>query len=184
MKAIALLLAAVAAWQVPGYFFPHRLRLDCPTEACVLGRWIACADTPVRERPGTSQWLVGQVPKGARFPVVGAELLTLEPGVVRVNRDVEQAGRLFKTGETLILLGRVGEGFYFISSQGRSGTIEVFWPWKRQSGVNEAAELIRDAVTERWMQTTITGKPGWVLDDGTVLSPAGQVEPLKCPAGQ
>jgi hypothetical protein len=185
MKAIVFVLAAAAAWQAPGYFFPHRLKLECPTESCVLGRWLACADTTVRERPGSSQWAIGQIPRGARFPVVGAELLTLEPGVVRVTRDVEQGGRAFKAGETLLLLGHVGEGFFAVSYQGRSGTVEIFWPWKRAGGFSVAGELVRDAVTERWMQTVVAGQPGWVQDDAaSIVSPAGQVELIRCPAGQ
>jgi hypothetical protein len=112
MKAIALLLAAVAAWQVPGYFFPHRLRLDCPSEACVLGRWIACADTPVRERPGTSQWVVGQFAKGSRFPVVGAELLKLDDPAFRARfrgTPIKRTGRDRFLRNVLIAAGNSGD---------------------------------------------------------------------------
>jgi len=184
MRSLALVFVAAALSQTPGYFFPHRLALECPTESCVLGSWLACGDTVVRERPGTTQWGVGRIPRGTRFPVLGADLLTLEPGLVRITREVRQGDHLFKAGDTLLVLGHIGEGFFAVSNQtGSTTTVELFWPWKHAGGFDVAGELVRDAVTERWMRTNMGGRPGWVLDDEeNLISPAGQTEPMRCPA--
>jgi hypothetical protein len=171
--------------QIPGYTFPYRVNLRCPSENCALGRWLACANTTVREKPGTLERALGQIPRDGRFPVVGGILLSLEPGIVRVTRDVRQrvdgVEHLYKAGDTLFLLGHLGEGWFAAVHDGKATTVEVFWPWKPAGGFRIAGDLLREATTERWMQTSFGRQPGWVLDDSGVVSPYGRFEPLRCP---
>jgi hypothetical protein len=171
--------------QIPGYTFPYRVDLSCPSEDCVLGLWLACANTPVREKPGKSQPVLGQIPRDGRFTVVGGALLSIEPGIVRVTSDVHQrvdgVEHVYKTGDTLFLLGHVGVGWFAAVHNGQPADVEIFWPWQHAGGFPIAGDLIRDATTELWMQTSINRQSGWLLDDAGVISPYGRVEPLRCP---
>lgn len=184
--------------QVPGYTFPY-LTERCPSERCPVGRWLACEATPIRERPGTTQKVVGQIGRGGFFEVNDGALLTLQPGEVKVTRAVRQGANLYEAGDTLFVLGHFGEGWFDAVHKGKPVRVDSFWPWRFAGGGEISGELVREEVTEFWLKTSVDAKPGWVLntrhyrsllkdDEVTLVPPSwrvvlpdGSVGPLVCP---
>ncbi len=111
--------------QVPGYTFPY-LTERCPSESCPVGRWLACDATPIRERPGTTQKVVGQIGRGGFFEVNDGALLTIQPGEVKVTRGVRQGSNVYEAGDTVFVLGHFGEGSFDAVHKGKPVRVEIF----------------------------------------------------------
>ena len=171
-----------AGVEVPGHSFPQTTDLECPNESCRLGEWLACARVDVRANPGATQPLIGRFVRGDRFEITAGTLLTIQPGVVRVTREVRQpdreGGQVYRVGDTIYLLGHITEGFFAAIHNGRRVRTDIFWPWQYAGGYQIDGELIRDAISERWMRTSLAQRTGWVLDNADVVSPAPS---MTCP---
>lgn len=173
-----------------GYSFPHLIE-RCPAETCPVGRWLACEVTPIRQRPGATQEIIGRVSRGGLFDVIDGALLVLQPGEVRVTRSIRQGANVYERGDVLSILGHFGEGVFAAVHRANLVDVEIFWPWRHGSGWTISGELVREEVTEFWLKTSVDARPGWVLNtlhdrassgrDVKLVSGYGKVGPLMCP---
>lgn len=160
-----------------GLVFPATFQVQCQSEVCIPGRWLACDSVPVVEAPLRADRVVGWLTGGDWFEVPGANIVVREPGIVRVVRGFEQGDRLAQTvyrpGDTVYILGYRGEGHFTVWYRGGLTTADVFWPWSRGTVEDPTGDLLREAVTEFWIRAEMEdGTLGWVLKEpGKILDP-------------
>ena len=171
---------------VPGYSFPYVLHLECPSEVCRNGRWLACRTTSVWSAPGARQ-LVGRISAGEYFQVVGTARLVRQAGIVRVTEDVRQPGRgtedHYAVGDTLFVIGHLGEGWFAAVHNGRTVSVDVFWPDPIGGGWRPQGKVLREHQSEVWLQTSVNGRAGWARSDtASLVSGSIPSDPVPCRA--
>jgi hypothetical protein len=140
----------------PGPPMPVIREVQCQSEVCLPGIYLACTELEVTDVPGPGHRVVASLSRGDRFRVVAARTVVLSAAVVRVTRDVDAVfGRPvnFREGEFLFLLDDRGEGFYNAWRDGEVIRVEQFWPsgnFGPPAGFEYGAELIRQGESERW----------------------------------
>jgi hypothetical protein len=145
--------------------------VECQSEACLPGEWLACDTLQVMASPVSTTGSVGSLKRGALFEVTGANSVVRSPGIVRVTRDVvrgpKSAPHRFMTGDTVYVLDHLGEGSFNVwHAGGLVPNVEVFWPGRNWSGFQIAGEVIREPDTEFWLRISTAAHPqGWILED-------------------
>jgi hypothetical protein len=175
-----------AAVSVPGYRFPWSTDLGCPNASCPFEPWWACATVDVREAAGSAGPVSWRLSKGDRFEAWASLLLTLEPGEVRVTRDIRQGSgvhqRVYRNGDTLYVLGHIANGRFAAIHRDRPVTVEVFWPLSPAGNYPVAGELIRPEVSERWIGVVQGERSGWILQSADVVPADGGPASPRCQA--
>lgn len=173
----------------PGYTFPYATTLNCPSEVCVIGRWLACDSVPLHSGPAHSQPTLDWIQPGERFDVVAAAAVTFVPGAVEVTETVRQrrsggTEREYVVGDTVFILAHLGEGWFSTVHRRERTLTEIFWPWDRGSGWKISGRVVQENEEEVWLQAVLADKrTRWLrAGSGLVVSPFGQVEPLRCSA--
>jgi hypothetical protein len=172
---------------VPGYAFRWATDLGCPNDTCTFGTWLACAAVDVHDAVGTAEPASWRLSRGDRFEAFAGLLLTLQPGEVRVTREIRQGSRadqrIYHAGDTLHLLGQLAGQRFAAIHKDRPVTVDLFWSSKPASNHPVAGELVRADVGERWMFVVNGERTGWILHTPDVHPPDGRTDPRTCPAG-
>ena len=135
----------------------------CPFECCEYREWTASADIPVHASHSDKSAVVFQLHKEERLHALTGVVVTEKPGVVRINKAVQDGyvkgtdkpQLAFKAGDIVYMLSPLGEGAYLFWYQGKVYT----------SGIELAAMPGvdgKDAIITWWKQVeNKAGKRGW-----------------------
>jgi len=139
----------------------------CPFECCTYREWTAEDEIPIHQNRSEKSAVVFRLRRQEHFDAVTGVVVTEKPGVVRIDRPVQdgylegsdQPQLSLKAGDTIYLLSPLGEGAYLFWYRGkvyRSSTDLAAMP-----GVDAAG-----ARMTWWKQVrNKAGKKGWTLSD-------------------
>ncbi len=99
----------------------------CPFECCTYREWIAQDDIPVHASRNDKSKVIFRVRKGELVDAVTGVLVTVKPGVIEVNKAVQDgylkggdAPQLaLLPGDKIYMLSPLGEGSYLFWYQGK-----------------------------------------------------------------
>lgn len=99
----------------------------CPFECCTYREWTADEEIPVHERRDDKSPVLFQLHRGEVLRGLTGVVVTERPGVVRVDRAVQdgfingsdQPQLTLKAGDKIYMLSPLGEGFYLYWYQGK-----------------------------------------------------------------
>ena len=106
-----VLLGASVAWSQTNGGPPKLPFVDsntCPGEGCQYREWTARKAVVVYDTWKASRREIGRLVKGEKVTGVTGVVITNEPGVVRMDRDLPEAG--LKRGDTILTYAYRGEG--------------------------------------------------------------------------
>ncbi len=81
----------------------------CPFETCGYGEWIARNAVAVYDTWKEPRSPIAQIAKGEKVLAVTGVVITYQPGVIRMDRDLPGQG--LKAGETIQTYANRGEGY-------------------------------------------------------------------------
>src|SRR5215470_434714 len=81
----------------------------CPFEGCVYREWTAEKPVVVYDTWKQTRKSMAQLSVGTKVMGITGVVITFRPGVIRMDRDVPDAG--LKRGDTILTYTYVGEGF-------------------------------------------------------------------------
>ncbi|HET6361912.1 MAG TPA: hypothetical protein VFH11_07625 [Gemmatimonadota bacterium] len=150
---------------------PVRIDGACPFECCTYGAWTTTGPTTVYEEPDETV-ASRNVPAGTEMEATSGHVLITRVGLavardtLRLYRD-DGSSLLAATGDTLLVLDDVGEGYRRVW---RAGAIYLT---DAASGLNvapgpSAAELLVEPERQWWTRVrTADGATGWLWMDRT-----------------
>lgn len=181
LLAVALLCCSLAAGAAPVAQRsrpaprPPRMYADfgaCPFECCTYRRWGVRADTVLYRERSTRSPVAGRARKGEHVTGLTGVVITVEPGVVRVKKEMtlgtDGRGVKARPGDVIYLLHYQGEGIYKFWLRGRIYDDEMpTQPRMHQSAENEAKareiiEFVSEPETVWWVKVrNRRGQVGW-----------------------
>ena len=181
LLAFALLCCSLTAGAAPAQRKPRdssrppRMYADfgaCPFECCMYRRWGVNADTVFYKERSTRSPVVFRARKGEHVTGLTGVVITIEPGVVRVKKEMTLGvdGRSVKArpGDVLYLLHYMGEGHYKFWLRGRVyQDMMPTQPRMIQSDEDEARareliEFVSEPETVWWVKVrNRRGQVGW-----------------------
>ena len=173
-----LLAAAFAAFAAFVLGSPHAVAQEkppapyenwgvCPFECCTYREWTADDDVPVHAKRSDTSPVVFQLRQHERFDALTGVVVTEKPGVVRIDKPVQdgyidgndQPQLSLNPGDVVYLLAPLGEGSYLFWYQGK-----VY-----RSGIDMAALPGVDGIGAKmtwWKKVkNKAGKTGWTRSD-------------------
>lgn len=162
--------------------FPLLISVECQSEVCYPGLWIACDSIPIVRSPLTPEMVVGWLSRNESFRMHGANVMVNVPGAIHITEDFQQSvggGQSYSAGDTLYALDHRGEGFFTTWYRGGLTTTEIFWPWDRGGGWEIRGDVLQEAQTEFWVRAEGTGgADGWIRQDAErmLIGPIGRGE--------
>ncbi len=145
---------------------PTLCRNCWPTE-CGPGNWTAAGRLRVQARPSESAV--------ASFSLQPSDTFVVDSSVVRVTQFgravLRQRYEDYTPGDTLIITGYGGEGYYSIWRRGHAHNQRSFW-----DGDSAPAKLLRPVQQEWWVHIRHGNASGWV-----VISDSTRAHNLDCP---
>jgi hypothetical protein len=138
----------------------------CPSECCSYGRWSARKQVVVYNTWKQDRRPIAEIAKGDTVPGITGVIITLRPGVVRMDRDLPEDN--LKRGDTILTYGYGGEGFSAVWFNGiyYSDFDISFTRWPDGSGCGGAhcAATYVDLGKHVWrVQVKLnSGRTGWV----------------------
>lgn len=150
---------------VPRPRAPLVLAGSCPGECCVYGDWLTSDITQVYRRAndttGVAFTLPPRTPLTAARGYVGVD--TLGAAVLEADVPMYLANgdpQTIPGGDTVILIGYQGEGFYHAWHDGRVGEFSPF------DSEGEAV-FLRELVADWWVEITSASGDGWLWMERT-----------------
>jgi hypothetical protein len=145
---------------------PHYEWKAGPSECCSYGQWSARKQVVVYNTWKQDRRPIAEIAKGDTVLGVTGVIITLRPGVVRMDRDLPEDN--LKRGDTILTYGYGGEGFSAVWFNGRyySDFDISFTRWPDGSGCGGAhcAATYVDLGKNVWrVQVKLkSGRTGWV----------------------
>lgn len=147
----------------------------CPFECCVYREWTAAATIPVHPGERDTTAVAFRIDPGTSFRALGGDVWVDTVGRVAVTDTVtaigdwrepgdERRSTVLQPGDTLEVLGYLGEGVHHVRRAGEEWLVEEFWddrPW--YNGYEPRGVLLRAAVTDWWVEVEAAdGRRGWI----------------------
>jgi hypothetical protein len=163
-------LSRVAAADPPGP--PALPFLDwkaCPFEGCAYRVWTASQPVTIYDTYKEKRHAIASVAKGDKVTGVTGVVITVRPGVIRMDRDLPM--QEVKQGDTIQTYSYRGEGFSAVWINGRyEPSFDISftkWPNGQGCGGDHCAATYVDLGEKHWWaQVTLkNGATGWVNMD-------------------
>ncbi len=181
----------------PAPEIPRLVRDYCPSEGCVIGRWLACSTTVVRAAPRMDAATTFTLSRGEFFQALAGEGHVKQSGMVVFKdsvhaTDTESGMNLrFTPADTLYPLEHHAEGYGAWYFRGKYGGGFWFFPNDIVSQrVDTGVVVVRPSITEWWVEIENGQKQrGWILprEGGRTwpsiigIAPHYEDMPLRCP---
>ena len=138
----------------------------CPGEYCGYSEWTVDQPVTVYDTYKEGRKAVARLAKGDKVTGVTGVVITFQPGVIRMDRDLpeQELGR----GDTILTYAYRGEGFSAVSFKGkyRSDFDISFTKWPDGSGCGNghcAATYLDLGKKSWWAEVKFaSGRTGWV----------------------
>jgi hypothetical protein len=114
---IALLVSLAVGQELPAPQLPFYDWKACPGEGCHYGRWTAGIPVKVYDTWDQNRRQVAEIGKGEAVVAVTGVVITLRPGLIRLDRDLD--GSNLKRGDVIQTYAYRGEGFSAVWFKGR-----------------------------------------------------------------
>ncbi len=172
---LVLLLAGTAGAQTT-----YIERDVCPGESCSLGAMTALINIPVYKSDSYTGGIQFFIESGAEFTVLSITLHHEPVGMAIVRRHTQvpleddTVPLFLQPGDTIRILGALGEGRYTIIARDRKVAARSFWedPYEWPLRVNPPARLLWPPHTHSWYQVkTKAGRIGWCLWEPNAAAP-------------
>lgn len=166
--------AVVAVAEDTGASGPGKVYVDenrCPFECCTYREWGARKPLIAYAAERDTSNVAFTLAAGERFTAVTGNVHVDPVGVAVVRQPVswfaEGGGSgNFAPGDTLYILGYVGEGSFRVWHRGRIGEVSAFWLAQPDLNSAEAAAegvLIREPGSDWWVRIrNSAGRTGWL----------------------
>lgn len=152
---------------------PYLTRMACPGECCQLGGWVALQRTPVFRAARDTTTVAFVLQAGDSVVADSSELWADRIGLVTVPA---RGARLEEwdpvpapppsPGDTLYLVGYLGEGFWDARYRGAAYAVPGFWPDPGNApdaGTAPGARLLTPVETQWWVHLRRpAGDAGWL----------------------
>lgn len=163
---LALTMALAAGREMPAPALPFYDWKACPFEYCQYDRWTARIPVRVFDtwKDGRSQ--VGEIPQGGSVLALTGVVVTLRPGLIKMDRDLENTD--LKRGETILTYADRGEGHSAVWFKGHYypdfDITFTHWPnGQGCGGTHCAATYVDPGDKVWWVQVKLdSGQTGWV----------------------
>ncbi len=147
-----------------------------PGEHCGYRKWTARRPAIVYDTGKLDHEAISQIAKGDSVLGVKGVIITFQPGIIRMERDLPQHN--LKRGDRILTYAHRGEGFsavWFAGAYHSSYDISFAkWPNGGGCGGNRcAATYLTSSRTEWWAQVQLkSGLTGWVKADSAAFQGA------------
>jgi len=167
--------------------FPMTIENACPGEGCSYGEWVACGPTDLYDEPG-AEGPVGALEVGRRFEVTTGVMMIERPTVVLVTDSTKQTpwqpnSLTFAPGDTLMVLGYRGEGFFNALYGDTIVSTFVFWEWI-DSGPQDThtGTVLEEGAAAFWVAMMEAGEQLWInVNTSSVANPSSlSPDPAVC----
>lgn len=138
----------------------------CPFEGCRYGQWTAGIPVKVYDTWAENRRQVAEIGKGEAVLAVTGVVITLRPGLIRLDRDLE--GSELKRGDVILTYAYRGEGTSAVWFKGRYySDFDISftrWPDGLGCGGAHCAATYVDLGTKVWWVQIklLSGLAGWV----------------------
>jgi hypothetical protein len=138
----------------------------CPFEGCVYRQWTALTAIKVYDTWKPQRHTVATLSKGDKVNALKGLVVTLKPGVIRMDRDLPDQG--LKKSETLLTYAYVGEGMSAVWHNGKYyPEFDIsFAKWPDGSGCGGehcAGTYLSLGKKEWWVEIQLnSGLHGWI----------------------
>lgn len=170
---LALILAGALADAASPPALPYYDWKACPFEGCTYGTWTARKAVTVYSTWEQKRRTIGRIAVGDQVVGITGVVITFKPGVIRMDRDLPQAG--LKRGDTILTYANRGEGFSAAFVKGKyDPEFDISftrWPdGQGCSGASCAATYIDLGKVAWWAQVKLkSGQTGWVNMEGAAF---------------
>jgi len=141
----------------------------CPYEACAYREWTAHRSVTVYDTWKAGRRTVAQLVEGDRVTGVTGAVVTSQPGVIRMDRDLPDQN--LRSGDTILTYAYRGEGFSAVWYKGRyHSEFDISfakWPDGTGCGGAHCAAMYVDLGKKSWWAEVklTSGVMGWVEMD-------------------
>ena len=141
----------------------------CPYEACVYGKWTAYRPVTVYDTWKHGRRPIAELAAGDRVTGIRGAVVTLEPGTIRMDRDLPEQG--LQRGDTILTYAFRGEGFSAVWFKGKyHPEFDISfakWPDGTGCGGAHCAATYTDLGKKSWWAEVklSSGQTGWVEMD-------------------
>ena len=145
----------------------------CPYEACAYGPWTAHRPATVYDTWKEGRRPIAQLAVGEKVTGITGVVITLQPGLIRLDRDLPAAG--LRSGDRILTYAYRGEGFSAVWFQGKyHSSFDIsFAKWPDGTGCGGAhcaATYIDLGKKSWWTEVKLeSGRTGWVEMDLAVM---------------
>lgn len=167
-----ILICAAAFGQTPPPALPFRQQGACPYEHCRYGDpWTVHRAATLYDTWKPGRRAVGQLRPGERVTGITGVVITSEPGVIRMDRDLPEKG--LRRGDRILAYGGASEGFSAVWFNGRfDPEFDISfakWPDGTGCGGSHCAATSLDlGKKDWWIEVKLaSGQTGWVGSDLT-----------------
>jgi hypothetical protein len=181
LPGLFLPLALIALAQTPPKFktmpapaLPFIDRNACPFEGCTYREWTALRSIPAFDTWKEGRRSVATIAKGVQVTGLTGLVITVKPGVIHMERDLEGEG--LRRGDTILTYALRGEGFSAVWFKGRYyPDFDIsFAKWPDGQGcasLHCAAYFVDTGQQDWWAQVKLpSGLTVWVEMKGEIFS--------------
>jgi hypothetical protein len=164
MRFAAALVCVMAFGQTPA--LPRFDWGECPGEYCRYGAWTVQQPVTLFNTYKAGRHPVGRLAAGEKVTGMTGVVITYEPGVIRMDRDLPDAG--LRRGETFLTYGYPTEGFSAVLVHGKYlpwfDISFAKWPDFSGCGNEHCAATVVDLGRKAWWAQVklASGRTGWV----------------------
>ena len=142
----------------------------CPFECCVYREWTAIGEIPVYAAEGDTTVVAFTMSDGEPFTAIEGNVHLDRLGLVAVHRSVTDTiydTYHYESGDTLVVLDYLGEGFFTAWLSGRMLEVEGFWmfedPDEHETDNGPAWTVVAEPDPHWWVRVqTVDDRNGWI----------------------
>ena len=161
---------------------PYLDRGACPFEGCTYREWTATKAVIVYDTWEDKRKTVGRLAAGEKVTGITGVVITVRPGVIRMDRDLPERG--LRAGDTVLVYTNLGEGFAKVWFKGRFYSefdiTFAAWPDHEACGRAKCVAAFTDlGKSAWWAQVKLSsGRMGWVEMDNAGFDGVDQLAGL------